>query len=187
MAGEPYKRYRIYAVLPPPLLWIARTVYVFGSIIVTLKDIRRTVTAQSGIIMAFWLDTDRHGDLLYIVFAGAVDDAELAAVEAEVRATPAFKLGADVLADCTGISELQVTGTGLYALALRTQRNQNLLAIVAKPGFLYGMARMYEIMANWAVERVQVFVDRSAAAEWIKHTRSANDSAAPDSATLVFR
>jgi hypothetical protein len=137
--------------------------------------------------MAFKVETDEQRRLIYVVFLGVVDNAELVALEAQLRRTAAYQSGADVLVDCTGISDLLVTDRGLYGLAKQTEQNRNLLAIVTRPGFLYGMARMYEIMANWEIERVHVFVDRSAAMEWIKDRRLAADSASLHPTCQILR
>ena len=98
---------------------------------------------------------------------GEVTDATLLDQETAIRAMPEFTAGYNILHNWSDISDFRVTGSGLYELVQHTIDDSNTVAIVAAPGFVYGMARMYAIMANWRFERVGVFLDGAAALSWL--------------------
>ena len=105
--------------------------------------------------------------LIQITFEGIITDAALLDLETRLRDTPEFAAGFNLLNDFSNVSDFRVTGKGLYSVAARTQDNTNLTAIVVPPGFVHGMARTYEAMANWKTMRVQIFQDRPSALEWL--------------------
>jgi hypothetical protein len=129
----------------------------------------------------------KNRQLILVVLTETVTDADLLNIEAQIRETPAYATGIDVLVDGANVSDLRVSGSGLYALAKRTQNDSNLIAIIARPGFMYGMARMYEIMANWKLNRVQVFASRWSAVQWLDDRRSARNPSSIDRADQICR
>jgi hypothetical protein len=94
-------------------------------------------------------------------------DALLLKHEGLYRTMGEFSLAPSLLCDWSGVTDFRVTGNGLYALAVETQHYSNLVAIVTRSGFMYGMAKLYQLMANWKFTRVNVFLDNSAALGWL--------------------
>ena len=117
--------------------------------------------------MAVTVEIDSNQRLIYISFEGVITDTALLDLENRLRDTPEFAAGFNLLNNCSNVSDFRVTTKGLYAVAARTQDNTNLTAIVVPAGFVHGMARTYEAMANWKTMRVQIFQDRSSALDWL--------------------
>ena len=88
-------------------------------------------------------------------------------LERTLHNAPEFAAGFSLLYDCSKASDFRFTGKGLHALAARTQDNRNVRVLVVPAGFVHGMARVYEAMANWEGMSVVMFQDRSSALEWL--------------------
>ena len=93
---------------------------------------------------------------------GDISGADAIAAFEQVRAHPAFRSGATVLAIAHHITsaprtdELRDIATAAIAL-----KNGGMSAffIVTDPGFTYGVARMFSALADLAGVRVEVFLD----------------------------
>jgi hypothetical protein len=79
--------------------------------------------------------------------AGRLTDAELAGMEARLRADPAYAADHDHLIDATGVTELAVTGAGLRHIVAVTPNGTGCAGrrvIVASADAVYGLARMFQ-------------------------------------------
>ena len=109
-----------------------------------------------------------------------MSEAESLSLFADISADPRFAPGATLLADCrevTGTPDADELRTIANALESLTQRGFAGLAIVAKSGFVYGMARMFTAFAELGGSRVSAFRDMDAASRWL-------DSAGADETTV---
>ena len=117
--------------------------------------------------MPFTLSIDHHRRIIEIRLQGEVTDQQMLDVESRLRSVPELRTGYRILHDCSTVTDFRVTGKGLYALSVRTQDLTNPTAVIAPSLFIQGMARTYEVMANWNVPRVHVFTAEAEALEWL--------------------
>jgi hypothetical protein len=105
--------------------------------------------------------------LITVTMEGPATDAGLVALFDRLRPMPEFTDEYSVLFDASNVGKVHVTGDGIFKLAQVSQGDENRIAIVTKDKFGFGMARMYEISANWKFERIAVFADMQPALQFL--------------------
>jgi hypothetical protein len=74
-----------------------------------------------------------------------------------------------ILVICTGIGSFEMSCGAVRDLASRAFETKNRIAIVADRPAAFGLARMYEVLADPNDnERVRVFKNESSAIEWLR-------------------
>ena len=105
--------------------------------------------------------------LITVTMEGPATNAGVMALFDRLRTMPEFTDGYSVLFDARNVGEVHVTGDGIFNLALASQNDENRMATVVGDGFGFGMARMYEICANWKFDRIAVFTDMQPAFQFL--------------------
>jgi hypothetical protein len=105
--------------------------------------------------------------LITVIMQGPVTDAGLMALFDRLRTMPEFTDQYGVLFDASNIGEVHVTGDGIFNLAQASRNDENRMATVVGAGLGFGMARIYEISANWKCDRVAVFTDIQPALQFL--------------------
>src|SRR5439155_9304812 len=111
-------------------------------------------------------------------FSGTVDDHELITSFEALYATPGYDTSLHDLADLRGIDHLLVTAQGVQRLAgLRAPADPlhipTKLAIVAPTPYVFGLARMYELLRTDALGKIHVFRELAQAEAWLGITLTA--------------
>jgi hypothetical protein len=115
---------------------------------------------------------DRNRRLICITVQGPLRDEDLRQLSKQVRAEPAFGDGLPVLYDCTGATEILVTGDMIFNLGTAARGDHNLVAFVASTPAAFGLARMYQIVADENGSRVRVFATAHEALAWLAERQS---------------
>jgi hypothetical protein len=105
--------------------------------------------------------------LITVTMEGPATDAGLMALFDRLRPMPEFTDEYSVLFDASNVGKVHVTGQGIFNLAQASQGDENRMAIVTIDEFGFGMARMYEISANWKFNRIAVFTDMQLALQFL--------------------
>jgi hypothetical protein len=108
---------------------------------------------------SFTIQVDDGHRLITVIMTGPATNAGLIALFDHLRTMREFTDEYGVLFDARNIGKVHVTGDGIFNLAQGSQRDENRMAIVVEDEFGHGMARMYEISANWKFDRIAVFTD----------------------------
>jgi hypothetical protein len=98
---------------------------------------------------------------------GEVTDEILAETSHRLHDTPEFKSGMPVLIDLSHATSLKITTDQVVAFAKAAQKDVNRIAIIAPDVTAYGLARMYEMIADLTEERVAVYRDEASALIWL--------------------
>jgi hypothetical protein len=99
---------------------------------------------------------------------GVLEDADLAATQAGVRADARFDAGFSQIFDFTAVTEVRLTGATLIGLsrtspfAIDARR-----AVVVSSDVAFGMARMYALASDRGAESFQIFRDMESALQWL--------------------
>jgi hypothetical protein len=99
---------------------------------------------------------------------GSVEDQEVLDHNGKLRTDPAFKAEYRQLIDMTGITELRVSTNLIKETALDqffepgTRR-----AVLASSDAVFGMARMFALLADGAGQTIEVFRVLAPAEEWL--------------------
>lgn len=110
-------------------------------------------------------------NLLVVTFQGVVNETDLlSAYKARIEANE-YHLFPNILVDLRSVESTDVTGDSIRRLVqlLSSPSEKGLkarVAIVAPESYLFGMARMYEIM-NSTSENIRVFRQINEAEEWL--------------------
>ncbi|HEU0054103.1 MAG TPA: STAS/SEC14 domain-containing protein [Longimicrobium sp.] len=114
--------------------------------------------------MSFTYEIDAERELVTVRVSGNIRTADLAVVREGVMADPAFRPNFKALLD---MREADFRGINLAELRERAGRPPEFrcMAILALPGFPYGIARMYEMCTPL---EVAVFTEREAALAWLR-------------------
>lgn len=108
--------------------------------------------------------------ILVIEARGAVSALDFGQMREELHAQGAPR--PRLLVDLTGVSDFDVESSDIHRLA-RDMSGQELvrpgtrLAVVAKTEVGFGLARMYELLREGAVEEIRTFSDRDQAEAWL--------------------
>jgi hypothetical protein len=113
------------------------------------------------------IQVDDERRLITAIMEGPATDAGLIALFDRLRPMPEFIDEYSVLFDASNVGTVHVTGEGIFNLAQASQGDENRMAIVTVDGFGFGMARMYEISANWKFDRIAVFTDIQPALQFL--------------------
>jgi hypothetical protein len=105
------------------------------------------------------IQVDDERRLITVTMEGPATDAGLMALFDRLRPMPEFTDEYSVLFDASNVGKIHVTGAGIFNLAQASRGDENRMAIVTVDAFGFGMARMYEISANWKFDRIAVFTD----------------------------
>ena len=105
-------------------------------------------------------------------FSGTVDDQELIDTFQNLFATPGYDTRLHDLADLRDVEVLKVSPAGVQRLARLRAPGDPLkiptkLAIVAPTPYLFGMARMYELLRTDALGKIHVFRELAQAEAWL--------------------
>ena len=122
----------------------------------------------------------RDGRGFLLTGSGVLTGEEMMSAKAVLESDPeAFRRLAFGLADLSDVTELKLTGDDVRALAYMDRRlalvNPNIcVAVVAPKGVVFGMARMWEVLAEPTGWPTAVFRDLKEAESWIE-ARLADD------------
>ena len=112
---------------------------------------------------------DHEQCLMTVEMKGAVTDSGLIALFGRARAMPEFcKWRYRILVDARGLTEVSLTAEIMSSLARHTQEDQNRIALLVSNWEIYGMARMYELIAGAKVDRISVFREKEAALQFLE-------------------
>jgi hypothetical protein len=103
------------------------------------------------------IQVDDERRLITVTLAGPATDMGVTSLVKRLGPMRQFTDGYKVLFDAGDIGAVRLTAACVYNLAQMSLHDVNRVAIVVAAGVGYGMARMYEIRANWKVDRVAVF------------------------------
>ena len=114
------------------------------------------------------IDVDETRKLIRITVMGLLlTDAVLVECSKLARATPEWQNGYSALVDLSRITNAKVSSHVVVTLAQAAQRDTNRVAILARNIAAFGMARMYETIADLKKSRVGVFTDEGSAINWL--------------------
>ena len=113
------------------------------------------------------IQVDYGHHLITVTMEGPATDAGLMALFDRLRPMPEFTDEYSVLFDASNVGKVHVTGEGIFNLAQASRGDENRMAIVTTDEFGFGMARMYEISANWKFNRIAVFTDMQVALQFL--------------------
>ena len=116
------------------------------------------------------MTVDAHSHLIVIHISGVIDDSGLSSVFRQVRMKQEFVMGFNLLIDATAVTETQITGKGIYAIARMSENDMNRSAFVFRDLLGFGLAHLYASCANAVQkrERVRVFLDLDTALDWLQ-------------------
>jgi len=117
--------------------------------------------------MPISVSVDQNRRLICISVEGVVRDEDLRALGRRVRGDPAFAEGFPVLYDCTGATAILVTGELVFDMGTAARADQNRVAFIAPSPAAFGLARMYQIVADESGNRVRVFATADQAIAWL--------------------
>jgi hypothetical protein len=105
--------------------------------------------------------------LITVTMKGPATDAGIMTLFRRLRTMPEFADEYSVLFDASNVGKVHVTGAGIFNLTQASQGDENRMAIVTVDQVGFGMARMYEISANWKFDRIAVFTDMQPALQFL--------------------
>jgi hypothetical protein len=118
--------------------------------------------------MAATYRIDPAGARIFSTLEGVVTDQELIRFQQQLLADPAFEPNYSQLTDYTGITCFDVSSQTMRSLALPNILAKGVrLAIVARSEFIFGMARMYQLLREGIAEEIRVFRDLNEAYQWL--------------------
>ena len=125
--------------------------------------------------MPITFETRRHDGYFIATLVGPVTDAELLDAYREYHETGEWVAGLNELTDLSLADFSKVTTAGLRNLADYTDNLFRATGVAATRTAIYsprdlpfGLARVYEVLAEGSPEDVRVFRDRSAAEAWLR-------------------
>ena len=126
---------------------------------------------------------DRNG-WVKMVGSGVITDEEVLTYRQALLADPRFRPSMKLLSDMRGIERVQVTAGGIRRLVHEESSHAHelaarRLAIVTDSPVAYGMARMYQMLAENAGGAIQVFRRIEDATAWLQ-AEATEDRGAPD-------
>ena len=113
----------------------------------------------------YHLDAERR--LVVLTLAGVVTGAELDAVRARIREDPGFDPSFSVLADASALNPAALSGQVVRARAAAPPPGRMRVAIVAPADAVFGIARMYQMMAEGSGNPIGVFRTTGEAMAWL--------------------
>jgi hypothetical protein len=115
---------------------------------------------------------DEARGLVLTTASGTLTDSDILQLKARLAADPRWKPGLRELSDIRSIDRLDVTTKGVQQMAMRDEGDAAALAsyrlaIVVSHQFVYGMARMYQMLTERTAPNVGVFQDMEEAKRWL--------------------
>jgi len=99
---------------------------------------------------------------------GVVTDRDLLAHVRALAADPRFKPHFNQLYDCRGVTDVEVSSSGIKDLAKLNPFGVGARrAVVVNRDITYGMARMYQMTREPSTDELEVFRDWDSALEWL--------------------
>src|SRR3954451_20451143 len=86
--------------------------------------------------------------VISVLYRGVIGEENIRRFKLQVENEPAFQSGFSILFDFTGITRLNVTAVYARELAERLCTHKNRLVFAAPQPDVFGMARMYQTVAN---------------------------------------
>lgn len=115
---------------------------------------------------SYWIDPE--AGLVVAKLEGVVTVEELVALQEELRANRSFVPTFKVLTDASAVSEVRLDSAKIRRVADNSPFTTGARrALVATPGVVYGLARMFEMMTAKTGVPTQVFLDRNEAFAWL--------------------
>jgi hypothetical protein len=121
--------------------------------------------------ISYRIDPERN--LVLTTASGILTDDDVLQHKAHLVQDPAFQPGMKELSDIRGIDRLEVTPAGVRAMVQQDERDgarvaSHQLALVLSKDVAYGMARMYQTLAESKMGSVGVFRDAAEAIAWLQ-------------------
>lgn len=113
------------------------------------------------------IDVDEAQQIIRVTVTGLLTDAVVIECSKKTRATPEFQKGYALLLDLSGVTKAEVSSQVIVRLAQGAQKDRNRVAILARDITVFGMARIYEMIADLKERRVRVYTDEQLAMEWL--------------------
>ncbi len=113
---------------------------------------------------------DLKQEIVYTTADGVLTDAELAENQDNLRKDPDFHPSFNRLADYRAVESFELTGTDVRRLAGAkgiTKSEGSRRAFVVSSDLAYGMARMFQILADDTPVTIEVFKDMTEARKWL--------------------
>ena len=99
---------------------------------------------------------------------GVLVDEDLRETQRGVRETPGFARDFRQLYDFSDVTELGVTGDGLWDISRQSPFARDARrAIVVASSEAFGMARMFQLVGEREVAQFRIFYDRESAMRWL--------------------
>jgi len=119
-----------------------------------------------------------------MVGSGVITDEEVLTYRKRLLADPRFRPSMKLLSDMRGIERVQVTAGGIRRLVHEESSHSadlaaRRLAIVTDSPVAYGMARMYQMLAENVGGAIQVFRRIEDATAWLRSEAAGDRGAAP--------
>lgn len=127
--------------------------------------------------MPITYEIDEANGWVKMVGSGVITDEEVLAYRQTLLADPRFRASMKVLSDMRGIERVHVTAGGIRRLVHEESSHTaelaaRRLAIVTDSPVAYGMARMYQMLAENAGGAIQVFRRIEDAMAWLQATNA---------------
>ena len=119
--------------------------------------------------MPFHYAIDVARSLMVVELTGSLTGEELMQLQTQLLADPAFDPGMRQICDVRHGDVSGVTSDAVKLIASRSRdgMERGRRAIVAAPGFAYGLSRMFSAYAGADEDRTAVFSDMAEAREWL--------------------
>src|SRR5687767_7971101 len=118
---------------------------------------------------SYWIDPD--AGLVVAKLEGVVTVDELVSLQEQLRANRSFVPTFKMLADASAVSELRLDSAKIRRLADNSPFTSGARrALIATPGAVFGLCRMFEMISAKSGIPTQVFLDGTEAFNWL--TRS---------------
>jgi hypothetical protein len=108
---------------------------------------------------SFTIHVDNERRLITVLMEGYFTDTGLTRMFVHLRTMSEFTNEYSVLLDARHITKVHLTAHGVFTLAQASQGDKNRIAIVVGAGAAFGMARMYQTVADQNSDRIGVFTD----------------------------
>lgn len=113
------------------------------------------------------VDVDEAQRLIRVAVIGPLTESVLFEWTRVLKAIPQFQEGYAAFVDLSGITTTEVSSEAVVAFAQAAHQDNNRVAIFAPNIAAFGIARLYEIIADPTESRVRVFTDEGLAFEWL--------------------
>jgi hypothetical protein len=115
---------------------------------------------------------DSKNGVVYTTASGTLTEDELLAHKRALMRDPAFNAGMKELSDIRAVEHLDVSVEAIQGLAKFDREHTNdvgehQLGLLVPTDFVFGMARMYEMMTEGNTAGVVVFRDEAEAKAWV--------------------